>query len=89
MNEPKYLLICNTCQYKFYTDASEPVPLTEIKFAQPPLHADGKRHDNTNLPRRFKCPRCGYVVKIVRLVSQDQSEEKNEGDRGEEPKEPK
>ncbi len=75
--EPKYLLICQSCSFKYYTVASSPLPLIEVKTALPPLHADGKNKELQKMPRKFKCPECGNLMRVCLAPAPPPEEVKN------------
>lgn len=63
----KYMLICQHCGHKHFTDGSDTTDLIEVPTASPPKHANGTSKDICDLPKKFKCYKCGYVFKIVKL----------------------
>jgi DNA-directed RNA polymerase subunit M/transcription elongation factor TFIIS len=81
------MLLCQNCGNKHFTDGSDTSNLVEVKTAPPPRHANGTSKDTCDLPKKFKCFKCGYVFKIVKLTSEvkkervvDEKEEKFDGD---------
>jgi len=65
---PKYLLICQNCGQKHYTDGTDTQTLTEIKSAPLPSRADGKDKTFAQLPKRFRCYTCGNTFKTTKLT---------------------
>lgn len=63
----KYMLICNHCQNKVFTDGKENLDqLREIPTAAIPLTKGSKPQI-----KKYKCPRCGYVFHIVKLTEEE------------------
>ena len=64
----KYMLICSSCNNKHFTNGHDVGDLFfEVKTAPPPKHADGVNKETQDMPRKFRCPQCGYIFKIVKL----------------------
>lgn len=52
-----YLLFCSNCSYKKLTDGSDLANLTEVKTCR-----------DCGGSRKFKCPKCGYVIRVSKAV---------------------
>ena len=61
----QYLLYCSHCGNKHFTDGNN-IDMIEIKSAPLPLRADGKTTTTKKLPRKFKCPQCGFILKPIK-----------------------
>lgn len=61
---PKYLLYCQNCGLKHYTDGSDTTGMVEVKQAPVPKRADGKDRSTTTMGRKLKCYNCGHLFKV-------------------------
>lgn len=57
-----YLLQCQTCDYKRFTDGSDISDLTEIVTCK-----------SCGGAKKFKCPRCGRLIKTKKIQVPGQS----------------
>jgi len=64
----KYMLICNNCNHKIFTDGKDLQGLTQVMTAPLPKRANGKDKSTAEQPKKFKCPKCGYLLHIVKLT---------------------
>lgn len=60
-----YMLICDSCGQKHFTDGSDVSDLTELKTAPPPKRANGVDKTTAELPKKFKCYNCGMLFRII------------------------
>lgn len=74
----KYMLICNNCNNKIYTTGQDMSGLVEVKTAPVPKRANGVTKDDFKTPKRYKCPHCGYLFKIVKLLPVEQQDVKKD-----------
>lgn len=72
----KYMLIC-TCGNKVFTDGKELPGLIESLIAPTPQRGNGRDSVTIKPKKRFKCPKCGYIFHIVKLIPPEQKEENN------------
>lgn len=70
----KYMLICNNCGTKHFTDGNTS-DLTEVKSAPPPKRADGVTKDTQTMPKKFKCYNCGFLFRTVKLAEEQTKKE--------------
>lgn len=61
----KYMLICDSCGQKHFTDGSDVSGLVELKTAPLPKRADGVDKTTMELPKKFKCYNCGMLFRII------------------------
>lgn len=59
-------MYCNNCSNKVFTDGIN-IDLVEVRYAKPPLRADGKSKELKNMGRKFKCDKCGMVMTSSQL----------------------
>lgn len=65
----RYLLMCQNCGTKHYTDGSDTSNLVEVKSAPLPARANGKDSSSFSaIPKKYKCFNCGFVFKISRVA---------------------
>lgn len=64
----KYMLLCNNCSNKVFTDGKDLSGLIEVAQAPLPKRADGKNKETINQKKKLKCPKCGYLLHIVKLT---------------------
>lgn len=72
MSIKSYLLYCDNCNYKRITDGSDVQDLKEIKTSPVQtgiarIEPESKilvKEKFKNQPKKFKCPMCGYLVKV-------------------------
>ncbi len=67
----KYMLLCQHCNNKVYTDGKDISGFTEVASAAIPKRGDGKSKEVINQKKKLKCPQCGYVFHIVKLVQEE------------------
>lgn len=82
----KYMLFCEHCQNKMFTNGNDLQNLVEIPTASIPKRGDGKNKETFQQRKKLKCPKCGYVFKIVKLDNTPDTPEKPEAIEREEPK---
>ena len=73
----KYMLLCNHCGNKVFTDGKELGGLVEVPTAPIPKRGDGKNKETVNQKKKLKCPKCGYLLHIVKLTPEPK-EDKND-----------
>ena len=71
----KYMLICNNCSNKVFTDGKDLGGLVEVPTAPIPKKGDGKNKEVVKQKKKLKCPKCGFLLHIVKLVPEVSQEE--------------
>ena|SRR5579859_7172744 len=71
----KYMLICNNCGQKHFTNGNDISNLTEVKTAPLPRHADGVNKEIQEVTRKFRCSHCGMLLKVVKLEKKEETKE--------------
>jgi DNA-directed RNA polymerase subunit RPC12/RpoP len=69
------MLLCNHCANKVFTDGKDLGGLIEVTGAPLPKRGDGKNKETINQKKRFKCPKCGFLMHIVKLTPDVPKEE--------------
>jgi DNA-directed RNA polymerase subunit RPC12/RpoP len=62
----KYMLICSNCGNKFFSDGKS-MPFVELPVAPTPLRANGVTKETKQFSKKTKCPKCGYLFRVVKL----------------------
>lgn len=57
MSTTKYILMCNHCSYKRWTDGTD---LDDLVMVETCKSCSGSK--------KFKCPECGYLIKPIKYV---------------------
>jgi hypothetical protein len=76
----KYLLLCNHCGNKVFTNGSpeELKDLVQVAVSPLPKRANGKDKATMEQLKKFKCQKCGYIFHIVKLTAgSEKSKEEN------------
>jgi rubredoxin len=84
MNKKLYQLFCNHCAFRLITDGSN-IDLAEHKTAAiqitipdiDPETGIKKEIKFRELPRRFKCPKCGFIIKSKEIENPQQKIEED------------
>jgi len=63
----KYLLRCENCSHKIYTDGKDLQGLIEIPTAAIPKRGSGTDKETVSQKKKIKCPKCGYILRIIKL----------------------
>jgi hypothetical protein len=64
----RYMLLCNHCNNKVFTDGKDLSNLVEVPTANIPKRGDGKSKETVEQKKKLKCPKCGYLFHIVKLA---------------------
>jgi len=72
--KPKYVLHCNKCSFKRFSDGNDLDDLLEVKVVDlsrgsPKYDPNSKKILNPPVKKRnkmFKCPKCGYTIKAYK-----------------------
>lgn len=72
----KYMLLCNHCNNKVFTDGKDLDGLVEVPCAAIPKRGDGKNKETITQKKKLKCPKCGYLFHIVKLTPEEPKVEK-------------
>jgi hypothetical protein len=63
----KYMLFCQHCSNKVFTDGKDLNFLVEVPLSAIPKRGNGKDGEVFQQRKKFKCSECGYVFTIVKL----------------------
>jgi DNA-directed RNA polymerase subunit RPC12/RpoP len=74
----KYMLLCNICGNKLFTDGKDLSGLSEVATAPTPKRGDGKSKETINQKKKLKCPQCGYLLHIVKLTPEKPKEDEDD-----------
>jgi transcription elongation factor Elf1 len=85
MNDPKYMLICNNCGQKHFTDGQDTTGLVEVQKAPLPKNANGRDKSFYEMPKRFKCYNCGHLFRTIPLKPGEVKKEEKKEERKEVP----
>lgn len=74
--DPQYVLCCNKCYYKRYTNGTDLSDLIEVKTLDLQRHLpiyDQKIkktivQTTKKRPKIFRCPKCGFSIKAFKVV---------------------
>ncbi len=77
----KYMLYCQRCSNKVFTDGKDLSFLVEVPVASIPKRGDGRNKELFEQRKKFKCPECGYVFTIVKLKQEAAVEEEPKDDK--------
>lgn len=61
------MLLCNQCSNKILTDGKDLDSLTQVPTAPVPKRGTGVGKEVIEQKKKFKCPKCGYILHIVKL----------------------
>lgn len=78
MKYKQYQLFCGNCGYKRFTDGSDIQDLVQVKKSTiqkniPQYNPEEKKTiiiDNHSQCKRFKCPKCGHLIKAIGLKNE-------------------
>lgn len=79
-NPNLYVLHCNNCNYKRFSDGTDVHDLLQIKQSEIPRNIpklDIIKKKAVNAPHKkrnkmFKCPKCGYTVKAYKIENKEE-----------------
>jgi hypothetical protein len=66
-----YLLICQNCGQKHFTDGSNLDGLVEVKNNADLMKPNKEIYP---LPRKFRCNSCGYLFKTTKIIEEKKKE---------------
>lgn len=74
----KYMLLCNNCPNKVFTNGTDIDKFSIIPTAKLPKRGDGKSTEAIEQKKKIRCPECGYLFKIVKLGPEQVVEDKKD-----------
>ena len=83
MSTKLYRLYCELCNYNRITDGTDIGDLVEYKRSKiqrnipkiDPLDQKVKEKDHIKLPKQYKCPKCGRLIKPKKLDVKEENED--------------